>query len=178
MGGDGIEILQVGNEITGTVSRIVGFGAFIKLEDGFELLLPTSEMSGARDELDPNPRNLVAENAEITGTVIKVDGNKVAMTNMSEDERKDTGPIEGEKVEATVMLGGSLLNDLSALNNTALQAMLAAAPSESEAAATPAEEGACPLWRRSLTDLPYALLASSPVYCRKDLLENWMSIAL
>lgn len=148
--------LQVGNEVSGNVTKVVGFGAFVKLADGFEVLLPTSEMSGAGDELDPNPFNLISIGAKIKATVIKVDGNKVAISNMSKEEREQAGAgQDGQSLGATTLLGGSLMSDLSGLDNAKLQAMVAALPAAEsvaapadpeEAAAAPAEDGElCPV---------------------------------
>jgi predicted RNA-binding protein with RPS1 domain len=151
--------VQVGQEVSGTVSKIVPFGAFVKLEDGFEVLLPTSEMAGAADELDPNPRNLVKENGAITGTVVKVDRNKVAISNMSAEERAEIADEEIETAEAPVTLGGSLLTDLVGIDNAALQAMVAALPSKKSAAApaTPEEKAVAPTEEGELVCRSFAI---------------------
>lgn len=130
-------MLQVGDEVSGIVKQVVPFGAFVKLEDGFEVLLPTSEMSGSADELDPNPHNLINANAKITATVIKVDGRKVAITNMSKEERADDGGGSdvAEKAETPLMLGGSIMMDISGIDNAAMQAMVAALPVKKSVAA-------------------------------------------
>jgi small subunit ribosomal protein S1 len=67
------EILKkypVGNEITGTVSSLADFGAFVKLEEGIEGLIYNSELSTERVD---NPSEVVQEGQEVTALVTKVD---------------------------------------------------------------------------------------------------------
>ena len=128
--------LQVGNEVSVIITKVVGFGAFVKLEDGFEVLLPTPEMAGSADELDPSPFNLVTANQKIAATVVKVDRNKVSISNMSKAEREESGPGEAtQTLSATTLLGGSLMSDISGLDNAKLQAMVAALPAAESVAA-------------------------------------------
>jgi hypothetical protein len=94
-------------------------------------------MAGSQDALNPNPRELVSENAEITATVIKVDGNKVAVSNMSDEERaSEGGQASGASTGgASAGLGGSLMVDL--------QGLLGALPAQDSSAA-PAAAVAAP----------------------------------
>jgi small subunit ribosomal protein S1 len=67
------EILKkypVGNEITGTVSSLADFGAFVRLEDGIEGLIYNSELSAERVD---NPSEVVQDGQEVTALVTKVD---------------------------------------------------------------------------------------------------------
>lgn len=57
--------LKLGDEVKGKVARIAMFGAFLELEDGFQVLLGASEML-CDGELNPQPRDLVKEGQEIT----------------------------------------------------------------------------------------------------------------
>jgi ribosomal protein S1 len=60
----------VGNEITGTVSSLADFGAFVRLEDGIEGLIYNSELSAERVD---NPSEVVQDGQEVTALVTKVD---------------------------------------------------------------------------------------------------------
>ncbi|MGH0032312.1 MAG: 30S ribosomal protein S1 [Myxococcota bacterium] len=67
------EILKkypAGSEVTGTVSSLADFGAFVKLEEGIEGLIYNSELS--EDRVD-NPSEVVKEGQEVTALVTKID---------------------------------------------------------------------------------------------------------
>jgi small subunit ribosomal protein S1 len=67
------EILKkypAGSEVSGTVSSIADFGAFVKLEDGIEGLIYNSELS--EDRVD-NASEVVKEGQEVTALVTRVD---------------------------------------------------------------------------------------------------------
>jgi len=67
------EILKkypAGSEVTGTVSSIADFGAFVRLEDGIEGLIYNSELS--EDRVD-NASEVVKEGQEVTALVTRVD---------------------------------------------------------------------------------------------------------
>ena len=108
--------LSVGDKVKGEVLRIAGFGAFLKLESGFEVLLPTAEMSTAED-LDPNPHTLVTVGNMMDVTVLKVDGGKVAVTAISDEDRVSMAEAsQGASSEGvSSAVGGSMLGDLAAL---------------------------------------------------------------
>jgi small subunit ribosomal protein S1 len=67
------EILKkypVGSEVTGTVSSMADFGAFVKLEEGIEGLIYNSELSSERVD---NPSDVVQVGSEVTALITKVD---------------------------------------------------------------------------------------------------------
>jgi small subunit ribosomal protein S1 len=67
------EILKkfpVGSEITGPVTNVADFGAFVKLEEGIEGLIYSSELSTERVD---NPAEVVSEGQEVTALVTRVD---------------------------------------------------------------------------------------------------------
>jgi len=67
------EILKkypAGSEITGTVTSLADFGAFVKLEEGIEGLIYNSELATERVE---NASEVVKEGQEVTALVTKVD---------------------------------------------------------------------------------------------------------
>jgi small subunit ribosomal protein S1 len=67
------EILKkypVGSEITGSVSSLADFGAFVKLEEGIEGLIYNSELSSERVE---NPSEVVQVGNDVTALITKVD---------------------------------------------------------------------------------------------------------
>jgi small subunit ribosomal protein S1 len=67
------EILKkypVGGEVTGEVTKVADFGAFVKLEDGIEGLIYSSELSSERVE---KPEDVVQEGQAVTALITKVD---------------------------------------------------------------------------------------------------------
>ncbi len=67
------EILQkfpVGSEITGPVTNVADFGAFVKLDEGIEGLIYSSELATERVD---NPSDVVSEGQEVTALVTRVD---------------------------------------------------------------------------------------------------------
>src|SRR5471032_1177421 len=60
----------VGTEITGRVTKVESFGAFIEVEEGMEGLLPVSEMSYARIK---HPSDLVKDGDTLRLVVISID---------------------------------------------------------------------------------------------------------
>ena len=60
----------IGGEVTGEVSSVADFGAFVKLEDGIEGLIYSSELSIERVDA---PSEVVQVGQEVTALVTKVD---------------------------------------------------------------------------------------------------------
>jgi len=65
-----LEKFPVGSEVTGTVTSVVDFGAFLKLDEGIEGLIYTAELSTERVE---NPAEFAKEGEEMTALVTRVD---------------------------------------------------------------------------------------------------------
>jgi small subunit ribosomal protein S1 len=88
------EILKkypVGSEVTGTVSSLADFGAFVKLEEGIEGLIYNSELSTERVE---NPSDVVQVGQEVTALTTKVDPleQKISLSirALTDKEQRDT----------------------------------------------------------------------------------------
>lgn len=95
------EKYKTGDIVTGTVSKITGFGAFVELEEGVEGLLHISQVSTkpVRDI-----KNLLEEGARVTARIMKIDPveRRIALsvreylrTKKSEEElerERDNGP--------------------------------------------------------------------------------------
>jgi ribosomal protein S1 len=60
----------VGNEVTGEVITVADFGAFVKLEEGIEGLIYSSDLSTERID---NPNEVVKEGETVTALVTRVD---------------------------------------------------------------------------------------------------------
>ena len=87
------EILKrypVGGEVTGAITRVAEFGAFVELEQGIEGLIYSSDLSSERVE---NPTDVVQPGQEVTALVMKVDPaeQKISLSirAMTDKEQRD-----------------------------------------------------------------------------------------
>jgi small subunit ribosomal protein S1 len=110
------EILKkypVGNEVTGQVTSLAEFGAFVKLEDGIEGLIYSSELSTERVD---NPSDVVSEGQEVTALVTKVDPleQKISLSirALSDREQRESLKRIAQQQSATQT---TTLGDLGAL---------------------------------------------------------------
>jgi small subunit ribosomal protein S1 len=60
----------VGSEVTGPVTNVADFGAFVRLEDGIEGLIYSSELSSERVD---NPADVVQPGQQVTAVITRVD---------------------------------------------------------------------------------------------------------
>jgi small subunit ribosomal protein S1 len=60
----------VGSEVTGPVTNVADFGAFVRLEEGIEGLIYSSELSAERVD---NPAEVVQPGQQVTALVTRVD---------------------------------------------------------------------------------------------------------
>ena len=65
-----IKKYPVGSDITADVTSVADFGAFVRLEEGIEGLIYSSELSSERVE---NPADVVKEGESVTAVITKVD---------------------------------------------------------------------------------------------------------
>jgi small subunit ribosomal protein S1 len=87
------EILKrypVGGEVTGVITRVAEFGAFVELEQGIEGLIYSSDLSSERVE---DPAEVVQPGQEVTALVMKVDPveQKISLSirAMTDKEQRD-----------------------------------------------------------------------------------------
>ena len=88
----------VGTEVSGTIIKVTGFGAFAEFGDGLEGLIHVSQL---RSEKVSNPEQVVQVGDEIQAKVIKVDTNnkKIALSIKAHKENLDVSEIEKEQIE-------------------------------------------------------------------------------
>jgi small subunit ribosomal protein S1 len=87
------EILKrypVGGEVTGVITRVAEFGAFVELEQGIEGLIYSSDLSSERVE---DPADVAVPGQEVTALVMKVDPleQKISLSirAMTDKEQRD-----------------------------------------------------------------------------------------
>jgi len=103
------ETLSVGNIMNGTVTRIMPFGAFVKLSEGVEGMVHVSELSWSKTA---NPETLVKVADNVQVKVINIEPDKkrgllkigLSMKQLHEDpwERAGENFHEGQKILGTV----------------------------------------------------------------------------
>ena len=87
----------VGTEVSGTIIKVTGFGAFAEFGDGLEGLIHVSQLSSNKVS---NPEQVVKVEDVIKAKVIKVDtaNKKIALSIKAFEENLDVEAIEKEQV--------------------------------------------------------------------------------
>lgn len=91
------ERYQVGDILRGTVTRVVDFGAFVKVEDGVEGLVHISQMA---DHHVNNPNEVVSPGSEVTVKVVSLDpqARRIGLS-IKEANRKPKAPKESKPAD-------------------------------------------------------------------------------
>ncbi|MEA3408364.1 MAG: S1 RNA-binding domain-containing protein [Chloroflexota bacterium] len=101
-----VEEIEEGDVIQGTVTSIVGFGAFVRIHEGFEGLVHVSEMPYGEASL-----STLEPDTEVTVRVLNINHEKqqigLSMRDIEEEpEAKETEAEQGEIEEAEAAEGG------------------------------------------------------------------------
>ncbi len=93
---------KIGTRVTGTVSHLAPFGAFIRMEDGIEGLIHVSDLSW--QEKISNPQQVLKVNDRVEALVLKVEAKeeKLSLGFKQLQENPVAGYKTGENVEAEV----------------------------------------------------------------------------
>lgn len=97
--------LEVGQKITGTVSRITDFGAFVDL-GGVDGLIHISEMSWGRIS---NPKEVLKEGQEVEAIVLDVDKEKGKISLSLKDSNKNPWNTAVEKYAVGSIIDGKVV---------------------------------------------------------------------
>ena len=104
------ERYQVGQVVTGIITKVTDFGAFARLEEDIEGLIHISELSDERIE---NPSEVVQEGQELSLRVIRIDVSRqrlgLSLRRASDDEYFND--LEQQKSAQLVDPGDSTDND-------------------------------------------------------------------
>jgi small subunit ribosomal protein S1 len=107
---------KVGSEVTGAVTSLADFGAFVKLEEGIEGLIYSSELSTERVD---NPSDVVQEGQEVTALITKVDPleQKISLSIRAltdKEQREALKKVAAQQAASqTTTLGDLLANKLA-----------------------------------------------------------------
>jgi len=108
---------SIGTEITGPVTSVTDFGVFVKLEDGIEGLVYSSELAAERIE---KPGDHFEEGQEVTALVTKVEpaDQKISLSIRAVDDKAERAALKKIAVEQatsqTTTLGDLLKEKLAA----------------------------------------------------------------
>jgi small subunit ribosomal protein S1 len=115
---DGIQKkYEIGSEVTGPITSVTDFGVFVKLAEGIEGLVYSSELSGQRIE---KPSEHFKEGQEVTALVIKVDSaeQKLSLSIRAVDDKAERTALKElaaqQSQRQTTTLGDLLKEKLSA----------------------------------------------------------------
>jgi small subunit ribosomal protein S1 len=106
----------VGNEVTGEVTSVADFGAFVKLEEGIEGLIYSSELAAERVE---SPGDVVQAGQQVTALIVKVDPveQKIALSIRALSDREQREALKKLSVQQsqsqTTTLGDLLAEKLA-----------------------------------------------------------------
>ena len=114
---DILKKFTVGSEITGPVTNVTDFGVFVKLEDGIDGLVYSSELAAERIE---TPSEHFKEGQEITALVVKVDANeqKISLSIRAVNDKAERAALKEvaaqQSASQTTTLGDLLAEKLAA----------------------------------------------------------------
>jgi small subunit ribosomal protein S1 len=106
----------VGSEVSGEVTSVADFGAFVKLEEGIEGLIYSSELATERVE---NPGDVVQAGQQVTALIVKVDPveQKIALSIRALSDREQREALKKLTVQQsqsqTTTLGDLLAEKLA-----------------------------------------------------------------
>jgi len=116
------ERFKVGQSVTGTVSRVVPFGAFVKLETGIEGIIPNSELPGGRGA---KAQEFLKVGDKVEAKVVNVRAGERRMTlslrqvQQAEERRELREYMDRQQDESRVTIGDLFGNVLSEASNRA-----------------------------------------------------------
>jgi small subunit ribosomal protein S1 len=114
-----LKTYAVGTEITGEITNVTDFGAFVRLQDGIEGLVYSSELSTDRVE---NPSDVVKVGEKVTAIVTKVDPveQKISLSIRAVTDKEARAAMkavaEQESRSQTATLGDLLAEKLANAN--------------------------------------------------------------
>ncbi len=98
----------VGSRLKGTITNIMTYGAFVKLEEGVEGLVHISEMSWTKRINHPSEMLSVGEEIEVV--VLEVDKNKQEISLGIKQTEANPWTVLGEKYPAGTVVAGKVRN--------------------------------------------------------------------
>jgi small subunit ribosomal protein S1 len=148
-----VDTYNVGDELEGTVTKVVTFGAFVEILDGVEGLVHISELANHHVE---NPREVVRPGDDVRVRILEIDSDRRRLSLSVKRVEDQILPRRSEGPQA-VPEGAGDLDDVPELGLS--EDVFAASPPEDEPAAPEPEAAAEP---QPAPDVPAAPEAGSP----------------
>jgi small subunit ribosomal protein S1 len=158
-----INTYSVGDELQGTVTKVVQFGAFVEILDGVEGLVHISELAGHHVE---SPRELVQPGDEISVKILEIDSERRRLSLSAKRVEGQVLPhprpqqAEAEAEAASAVQAEEAPAEVGASPEAPAEAVTEAEP---EAPAEPAEVPAPPVPEAAATEQPTPEPESEPV---------------
>src|SRR5262249_33766086 len=95
----------VGSQVTGRVSKVESFGAFVEVEEGIEGLLPVSELSYTRVK---HPSEIVKEGDTLRLVVISMDPANKRISFSLKQAGPDPWKTAGERYSTDMIVSGTV----------------------------------------------------------------------
>lgn len=114
---DILKKFTIGSEVTGPVTSVTDFGVFVRLEDGIDGLVYSSELAAERIE---TPSEHFKEGQEVTALIVKVDANeqKISLSIRAVNDKAERAALKEvaaqQSVNQTTTLGDLLAEKLAA----------------------------------------------------------------
>jgi len=134
---------SVGRTVTGTVSRVVPFGAFVRLEGGIEGIIPNSELPGGRGQ---RSQDTLSEEQSVQVKIVSIQARERRMTlslrqvEQARERRELKEYLARQEADSRVTIGdlfGSILAETQAAQGRVEEAgeeAAAAIPEDAEGA--------------------------------------------
>ena len=95
---------KIGDKVTGKITGVVDFGAFVEFDNNLEGLVHISELAWQRID---NPRDIVKVGDEVTAEIIEIDNTKISLSIKKLQEDPWAGVAKkykiGQKINAKVL---------------------------------------------------------------------------
>jgi small subunit ribosomal protein S1 len=137
-----VDTYNVGDELEGTVTKVVTFGAFVEILDGVEGLVHISELANHHVE---NPREVVQPGDDVKVRILEIDSDRRRLSLSVKRVEGQILPIRTPEIEAVPEGAGDLddVPELGLSDDVFAAGQAPAAPEVAEAPAEP-ETGAEP----------------------------------
>jgi small subunit ribosomal protein S1 len=96
-----VDTYNVGDELEGTVTKVVTFGAFVEILDGVEGLVHISELAQHHVE---NPRELIRPGDPVRVKILEIDSERRRLSLSIKRVEGQVLPVRGEEGESSVAL--------------------------------------------------------------------------
>ena len=139
-----VDTYNVGDELEGTVTKVVTFGAFVEILDGVEGLVHISELAPHHVE---NPREIVSPGDDVKVKILEIDSERRRLSLSVKRVEGQVLDAEGPAARGARGEGAGDLDDLPELGlseDVFADPGAPSVPEPPEAAAEPTDEGARP----------------------------------